>query len=133
MADPLKILNIVGARPNLLKIAPLMPEMRKHASIQPVLVHTGQHYDEKLSDGLFTGRREAGHIRRAVEAGPRSFDKTMPKEIIRILTDAPADHVFVTEVDAIGNLLKEGRPRNRIYLVGNVMIEALRHFLPPAR
>jgi UDP-N-acetylglucosamine 2-epimerase (non-hydrolysing) len=68
-----------------------------------------------------------------VEAGLRSFDRTMPEEINRVLTDALADYLFVTEEDAIGNLLKEGRPRNRIYLVGNVMIDALRQFLPLAQ
>jgi len=68
-----------------------------------------------------------------VEAGLRSFDRTMPEEINRILTDALADHLFVTEEDAISNLLKEGRPRDRIHLVGNVMIDALRRFLPLAR
>ena len=53
MTKPLKLLNIVGARPNLVKIAPLMREMKRHAEIEPVLVHTGQHYDEKLSDIFF--------------------------------------------------------------------------------
>jgi UDP-N-acetylglucosamine 2-epimerase (non-hydrolysing) len=188
MADPLKIFNIVGARPNLVKIAPLMREMCKYASIQPVLVHTGQHYDEKLSDVFFRQmgiprpdfNLEVGSGSHAwqtaeilkriepllmekkpdlvlvvgdvnstiaaslaavklgipvahVEAGLRSFDRTMPEEINRILTDALADHLFVTEEDAIANLLKEGRPRDRIHLVGNVMIDALLHFLPFAQ
>lgn len=188
MADPLKIFNIVGARPNLVKIAPLMSEMRKHASIQPVLVHTGQHYDEKLSDVFFRQMgiptpdfnldvgsgshawQTAEILKRLepllieqkpdlvlvvgdvnstiaaslasaklgvrvahVEAGLRSFDRTMPEEINRILTDALADHLFVTEEGAIDNLLKEGRPRDQIHLVGNVMIDALRQFLPLAR
>jgi UDP-N-acetylglucosamine 2-epimerase (non-hydrolysing) len=64
-----------------------------------------------------------------VEAGLRGFDRSMSEEINRILTDALADHLFVTEEDAFGNLSKEGRPRDRIHLVGNVMIDALRHFL----
>src|SRR5207344_1760433 len=68
-----------------------------------------------------------------VEAGLRSFDRSMPEEINRILTDALADYLFVTEEDAIGHLLKEGRPRDAIYLVGNVMIDSLRHFLPIAQ
>jgi len=68
-----------------------------------------------------------------VEAGLRSFDRAMPEEINRILTDALADQLFVTEEDAIGNLLKEGRPRDNIHLVGNVMIDALRQFLPVAQ
>src|SRR5215475_3630403 len=53
MSQTLKILNIVGARPNLPKIAPLMREMKRHPDIDPVLVHTGQHYDEKLNDIFF--------------------------------------------------------------------------------
>ena len=188
MADPLRVFNIVGARPNLVKIAPLMREMHKHAGIQPVLVHTGQHYDEKLSDVFFRqmgipkpdfnlGVGSGSHawqtaeiLKRVeplligqkptlvlvvgdvnstiaaslasvklgipvahVEAGLRSFDRTMPEEINRILTDALADHLFVTEEDAIGNLLKEGCPREHIHLVGNVMIDALRQFLPLAQ
>jgi UDP-N-acetylglucosamine 2-epimerase (non-hydrolysing) len=51
--DPLKIINIVGARPNLPKIAPLIREMQKHPNIKPILVHTGQHYDDQLSDIFF--------------------------------------------------------------------------------
>ena len=53
MSQRLKILNIVGARPNLPKIAPLMREMQRHPEIEPILVHTGQHYDDKLSDIFF--------------------------------------------------------------------------------
>src|SRR5882724_9076334 len=53
MSQRLKILNIVGARPNLPKIAPLIHEMRRRPEIEPILVHTGQHYDEKLSDIFF--------------------------------------------------------------------------------
>jgi UDP-N-acetylglucosamine 2-epimerase (non-hydrolysing) len=183
-----KVFNIVGARPNLVKIAPLMREMCRCTSIQPVLIHTGQHYDENLSNVFFRQmgiptpdfNLEVGSGSHAwqtaeilkrieplllekkpdlvlvvgdvnstiaaslaavklgipvahVEAGLRSFDRTMPEEINRILTDALADYLFVTEEDAIGNLLKEGRPRDRIYLVGNVMIDALRQFLPLAQ
>ncbi|MGA2484327.1 MAG: UDP-N-acetylglucosamine 2-epimerase (non-hydrolyzing) [Candidatus Acidiferrales bacterium] len=184
----LKIVNIVGARPNLVKIAPLMREMKRHADIEPVLVHTGQHYDEKLSDIFFRQmgipvpdvNLEVGSGSHAwqtaeilkriepvlieqqpdlvlvvgdvnstiavslaavklgfpvahVEAGLRSSDRTMPEEINRILTDALADYLFITEEDAIQNLLREGRPRERIYFVGNVMIDALRQFLPVAQ
>jgi UDP-N-acetylglucosamine 2-epimerase (non-hydrolysing) len=68
-----------------------------------------------------------------VEAGLRSFDRSMPEEINRILTDALADYLFVTEEDAIEHLLKEGRPREAIYFVGNVMIDSLQHFLPLAQ
>lgn len=188
MTQRLKILNIVGARPNLPKIAPLLREMRRHPEIDPILVHTGQHYDEKLSDIFFRqmgipepdvnlevgsgshAAQTAEVLRRIepvllerqpdlvlvvgdvnstiavslaavklgipvahVEAGLRSFDRTMPEEINRILTDAIADYLFVTEEDAIDHLLKEGRPRESIFFVGNVMIDSLRHFLPIAQ
>jgi UDP-N-acetylglucosamine 2-epimerase (non-hydrolysing) len=188
MTQRLKILNIVGARPNLPKIAPLMREMQRHPEIDPILVHTGQHYDEKLSDIFFrqmgipaphvnlevgSGSHAAqtaeilkriepvllerkpnlvlvvGDVNSTiavslaavklgipvahVEAGLRSFDRTMPEEINRILTDAIADYLFVTEEDAIAQLLKEGRPREAIHFVGNVMIDSLRHFLPVAQ
>jgi len=184
----MKILSIVGARPNLVKIAPLLTAMLSNDLIEPFLVHTGQHYDEKLSEIFF----EQMGIRRPdvnldvgsgsqawqtaeilkriepvlveqnpdvvlvvgdvnstmaaslaaakfgipiahVEAGLRSFDRSMPEEINRIVTDALADYLFVTEESAIKNLLKEGRSREQIYFVGNVMIDALRQFLPLAR
>jgi UDP-N-acetylglucosamine 2-epimerase (non-hydrolysing) len=184
----LKIINIVGARPNLPKIAPLMREMQRHPEIEPILVHTGQHYDAALSDIFFRQmgipaprvNLEVGSGSHAVqtaevlkriepvlleyqpdlvlvvgdvnstiavslaavklgisvahvEAGLRSFDRGMPEEINRILTDALADYLFVTEEDAIQNLQKEGRPRESIHLVGNVMIDSLRYFLPTAQ
>jgi UDP-N-acetylglucosamine 2-epimerase (non-hydrolysing) len=188
MSRRLKIINIVGTRPNLPKIAPLMREMQRHPEIEPILVHTGQHYDETLSDIFFrqmgipephvnlevgSGSQAAqtaeilkrvepvliehqpdlvlvvGDVNSTiavglaavklgipvahVEAGLRSFDRSMPEEINRILTDAIADYLFVTEEDAIQHLLKEGRPRESIYLVGNVMIDSLHHFLPTAQ
>jgi UDP-N-acetylglucosamine 2-epimerase (non-hydrolysing) len=188
MTKRLKILNIVGARPNLPKIAPLMRVMKQHADVEPVLVHTGQHYDAGLSDIFFqqmgipapdvnlevgSGSHAAqtaeilkriepvlldqrpdvvlvvGDVNSTiavslaavklgmrvahVEAGLRSFDRSMPEEINRLLTDALADFLFVTEEDAITNLLKEGRPRESIHMVGNVMIDSLRYFLPVAQ
>ena len=188
MAHHLRIINIVGARPNLPKISPLMREMQRHPEIESILVHTGQHYDETLSDIFFrqmgipaphvnlevgSGSHAAqtaeilkriepvllerkpdlalvvGDVNSTlavslaavklgirvahVEAGLRSFDRSMPEEINRLVTDALADYLFVTEQDAIENLLKEGRPRESIHLVGNVMIDSLRHFLPLAQ
>src|SRR6184192_2389621 len=188
MSQHLKILNIVGARPNLPKIAPLMREMQRHPEIEAILVHTGQHYDEKLSDIFFRqmgipsphvnlevgsgshASQTAEILKRIepvllerqpdlvlvvgdvnstiavslaaaklgirvahVEAGLRSLDRTMPEEINRILTDALADYLFVTEEGAIEHLLKEGRPRSSIFMVGNVMIDSLLHFLPIAQ
>src|SRR5215831_8483399 len=183
MIPSLKILNVVGARPNLPKIAPLLREMRLHPEISAILVHTGQHYDESLSDIFFRQmgipapqvNLEVGSSSHAaqtaeilkriepvleehqpnvvvvvgdvnstiavslaaaklgirvahVEAGLRSFDRAMPEEINRVLTDALADYLFVTEEDAIEHLLQEGRPRESIFLVGNVMIDSLCHF-----
>ena len=184
----MKIANIIGARQNFPKISPLLREMRRHREIHPLLVHTGQHYDEKLSDVFFRQmgipnpeiNLEVGSGSHAwqtaeilkriepvlleerpdlvlvvgdvnstvattlaavkigipvahVEAGLRSFDRTMPEEINRVVTDSLAEYLFVTEEDAIANLLHEGRPRNRIYFVGNVMIDTLRQFLPVAQ
>lgn len=183
----MKILNVVGTRPNFVKIAPLLAEMRKRPGIEPVLVHTGQHYAREMSASFFHDldiaspdfhldagtRKEQRHtteivhrlmpILRAVrpdavlvvgdvdstaagalaaarlgipvahvEAGLRSFDRNMPEEINRILTDAVTDLLFASEPSAVRNLLREGYPARRIHLVGNVMIDTLRHYLPHA-
>ena len=183
-----RIINIVGARPNLPKIAPLIREMQRHPEIEPLLVHTGQHYDESLSNIFFrqmgipeplinlgvgsgTHAEQTAEILKRVEpillkqqpdlvlvvgdvnstiavslaavklgipvahveAGLRSFDRSMPEEINRVLTDALAKYLFATEDDAVNNLLREGRPREFIHLVGNVMIDSLLHFLPLAQ
>ncbi len=187
-SDTLKIANVVGARPNLVKIAPLLREMQKHRQILPLLIHTGQHYDEKLSEIFFrqmgipepdvnlevgSGSHawQTGEILKRiepilveqspdlvlvvgdvnstvsaslaavklgmqvahVEAGLRSLDRAMPEEINRLVTDSLAEYLFATEAAAVENLVREGRPRERIYLVGNVMIDALQHFLPLAQ
>jgi UDP-N-acetylglucosamine 2-epimerase (non-hydrolysing) len=179
---------IVGARPNFVKIAPIIRALGSRDGIATRLVHTGQHYDVAMNAVFFeelaiptpdinlevgsgTNTEQTARIMTAiepvfldsrphlvlvvgdvnstlaatlvaaklnipvahVEAGLRSFDRTMPEEINRILTDALADYLFVTEEDAIEHLLKEGRPRESIYLVGNVMIDSLRHFLPIAQ
>jgi UDP-N-acetylglucosamine 2-epimerase (non-hydrolysing) len=176
----MQILNVVGARPNLMKIAPLVREMGRHPAITPVLVHTGQHYDPQMSDIFFaelgipapdihlgvgsgshgaqTGRimaalepvllerrpdlllvvgdvnsTLAGTLVAAklgvpvahVEAGLRSFDRTMPEEINRLVTDALADFLFTTEPAADANLRREGVPEGRIFFVGNVLIDTL--------
>src|SRR5262245_36075056 len=176
----MKIVNIVGARPNFMKIAPLIREMRKHSDIIPLLVHTGQHYDLNMAGHFFEDLHipppdvslEVGsgshayqtaevmkrlepvleyerpdvvvvvgdvnstfaaaltaaklHIPVAhVEAGLRSFDRTMPEEINRLLTDAISDYLFVTEESGKENLLREGVDRTKIHMVGNVMIDSL--------
>jgi len=176
----MKILSIVGTRPNFMKIAPLIEEFRKHG-LRHVLVHTGQHYDARLSRLFFddlglpkpdehlaciTGQSvneqrkslklaikealkrqrpdlvvvvgdvnstvagaEAAHglgIKVAhIEAGLRSFDNTMPEEINRIRTDRISDFLFTTERSADENLKKEGLGKNKIFFVGNVMIDTL--------
>jgi len=183
-----KIINIVGARPNLPKIAPLIREMQRRPEFEPILVHTGQHYDENLSKVFFRqmgipepqvnlgvgsgthAEQTAEVLKRVepilvrhrpdlvlvvgdvnstiaaslaavkmgipvahVEAGLRSFDRSMPEEINRVLTDSLAEYLFATEDAAVDNLLREGRPRDCIHLVGNVMIDSLLHFLPFAQ
>ena len=185
----IRIACIVGARPNFVKIAPILREMKNHLDlIQPVLIHTGQHYDPSLSEIFFTQLDipqpthnlgvgsgtpawQTGEIlcrfdalcvderfdrvllvgdvtstlacaiaaaKRGipidhVEAGLRSFDRTMPEEINRIVTDSLADLCFVTEPSGIRNLLKEGHRAERIKHVGNVMIDSLLHHLDSAR
>jgi len=188
MDKQLRIVNIVGARPNFPKIAPLLREMNAHQEIEPILVHTGQHYDKKLSETFFNDmcipapfiNLEVGSGSQAiqtaevlkriepvllehkpdlllvvgdvnstlaaslaaaklgipvahVEAGLRSFDRSMPEEINRVLTDAISEYLFVTEQDAVENLVREGRPPSSIYFVGNVMIDSLYQFLPLAK
>ena len=184
----MRILTVVGTRPNFVKIAPLLDEMSRHRNIKTILVHTGQHYDYEMSRAFFedleipkphvnlevgpgTAVRQTAEIMlrlervmeetqpdvvvvvgdvnstlsaaltaakigrplAPVEAGLRSFDRTMPEEVNRVLTDALADFLFVTEPSGVENLLREGRPEERIYLVGNVMIDALRRSLPRAK
>ncbi len=181
----MKIVNVVGARPNFVKIAPLLAEMRRRPALVPLLVHTGQHYDAGMSGRFFEdleippphanlGVGSGSHaaqtaevMRRLesvleserpdlvlvvgdvnstlaagltaaklgiavahVEAGLRSFDRTMPEEINRILTDALAELLFVTEESGRRNLLREGVPAGKIHFVGNVMIDALERFRP---
>jgi UDP-N-acetylglucosamine 2-epimerase (non-hydrolysing) len=177
----MKVLNVVGARPNFVKIAPLLREMARRPQIEPVLVHTGQHYDARMSDGFFDalsipapdinlGVGSGSHAQQTadvmkglepvmeavrpdvvlvvgdvnstlaaalvaaklgvrvahVEAGLRSFDRAMPEEINRIVTDTVADDLFATEESAVMNLAREGIPAERVHFVGNVMIDALR-------
>ncbi len=176
----MKVINIVGARPNFIKIAPLMDAYRSRPEITPLLVHTGQHYDEGMSDLFFRqlgiprpdlnlevgssshGRQTAEIMKRFepvvleekpdlvvvvgdvnstiacglvavklgvrlahVEAGLRSFDRTMPEEINRVLTDAIGDLLFCTEQSGVNNLRNEGVAEEKIFLVGNVMIDTL--------
>ena len=176
-----------------MKMAPLLQALEAHPRVHPVLIHTGQHYDDNLSDVFFqqldmrrpdiclevgsgkhgqqtarvierfeavleqaarSGRRfdrvvVVGDINSTmaaaiaavklnvpvahVEAGLRSFDRSMPEEINRMLTDAVADLLFVSEPSGMANLRKEGHPESHLHLVGNVMIDTLRRLLPRAR
>ncbi|HEB36036.1 MAG TPA: UDP-N-acetylglucosamine 2-epimerase (non-hydrolyzing) [Candidatus Aminicenantes bacterium] len=182
------ILIVVGARPNFMKIAPIVDVIKNYnktkdegqPAIDYLLIHTGQHYDYEMSKSFFndlrvpepdiylrvgsgtqaeqTGKimikfekvcfREkpdlvivvgdinstiAGSLAAVklniplahIEAGLRSFDRTMPEEINRILTDQISDYLFTTCEDANMNLRREGIPENKIFFVGNVMIDTL--------
>jgi UDP-N-acetylglucosamine 2-epimerase (non-hydrolysing) len=174
------VLNVVGARPNFMKIAPIVEAMRATPEIEPRLVHTGQHYDAGMSDVFFgdlgipapdvhLGVGSGSHAEQTarvmvefekvclterpdlivvvgdvnstmactlvgaklgipvahVEAGLRSFDRTMPEEVNRIVTDALADLLFTTSRDADLNLGREGVAAEKIHFVGNVMIDTL--------
>lgn len=178
-----RILNIVGARPNFIKIAPFLNAAKRYSGIKMFLVHTGQHYDYNMSRIFFqdlnlprpdihlgvgsgahgeqTGRimmqlekvvnrvkpslmvvvgdvnsTLAGalvasklHIPLAhIEAGVRSFDKRMPEEVNRVLTDAVSDYLFAPSQTASCNLIKEGVKPDKIFVTGNIMIDALRYY-----
>jgi UDP-N-acetylglucosamine 2-epimerase (non-hydrolysing) len=181
------IVHVVGARPNYMKIAPVMEALRHVAGIRQLLVNTGQHYDESMAGGFLRelqlpapdvdlGVGSGSHAVQTarvmtafeqiclaerpdlvcvvgdvnstlaaslvaaklvipiahVEAGLRSFDRTMPEEINRIVTDRLADILLTPSRDADENLRAEGAPDDRIHLVGNVMIDTLRRHLPRA-
>jgi UDP-N-acetylglucosamine 2-epimerase (non-hydrolysing) len=168
-----------------MKIAPIMDAMKKSSIIKPILLHTGQHYDEKMSALFFkelkiskpdiylgvgseSHAKQVAHIMEKfddvcntekpdailvvgdvnstmacslvasklgikiihLEAGLRSFDRTMPEEINRIVTDSLADLLFTPSKDGNENLLKEGISPDKIHLVGNIMIDTLFRFLP---
>lgn len=171
---------VSGARPNFMKVAPLLWEAARRPGIRAQLVHTGQHYDQKMSKLFFEQLRipkpdvdlEVGSGSHAVqtaevmkrfegvllahrpdvvvvvgdvnstvacaltavklriptahvEAGLRSFDRSMPEEINRIVTDAICDWLFVSEPSGMANLKNEGVDPSRIHFVGNVMIDTL--------
>lgn len=176
-----KIINVVGARPNFMKMAPIIEVMNNYPNrIDHLLVHTGQHYDEKMSKAFFNDlcmpkpdlNLEVGSGSHAtqtarimvefekvclnekpdivivvgdvnstmactitakklgikvahVEAGLRSRDMEMPEEINRLCTDVLCDYLFTTDHIADENLLREGVARERIFFVGNVMIDTL--------
>ncbi len=178
-----KIIIVGGARPNFIKIAPLMRQFssnRYKKRFQSVLVHTGQHYDYEMSKIFFEKLHipapdiylrvgSASHAVQTaiimtafekvilkekpdlvmvvgdvnstlacslvaakldtkiahVEAGLRSFDRQMPEEINRLVTDAASDYLFVSEESGLKNLQKEGIASKKVYFVGNIMIDTL--------
>ena len=183
-----KILHVLGARPNFMKAAPVISELKKLQKFNQVLVHTGQHFDKEMSDVFFfqlkipkpkhklsleskTAASQIGEIITKlekiltkekpklvivygdvnstiaaaitsnklgiklchVESGLRSFDRTMPEEINRTITDSLADLHFTTEESAIKNLKKENIPESSIFFVGNTMIDSLEIFLKKSR
>ena len=184
----LKLVCVAGARPNFMKVAPLLRILRQEPRFTAVLVHTGQHYDEKMSGNFFQDLKlpppdyhlEVGsgsHAQQTadvlsriepvlvserpdgvvvvgdvnstvaaalaaaklhlpvihVEAGLRSHDRKMPEEINRIVTDAIADVLLVTEESGRVNLLLEGIRAGKIHMVGNLMIDSLKYSLALAQ
>ena len=184
----MNIFHIVGARPNFMKVAPVLRALKRHDKVVQTLIHTGQHYDVKMSDVFFeqldipapdinlavgsgTHAKQTAEIMVRfepvvlehkpdlvlvygdvnstvaatlvcaklgfqvghVEAGLRSFDRTMPEEINRLVTDQLADMLFTPSEDGDKNLRKEGIASEKIFRVGNVMIDSLVRLLPAAR
>jgi UDP-N-acetylglucosamine 2-epimerase (non-hydrolysing) len=175
------VMCVVGARPNFMKMAPILQALAAHQPPLPaLLVHTGQHYDQDMNDKLFVDLRlprpdvnlgvgsgshavQTAEVMRRfepamdehkpscvlvvgdvnstlactlvavkkgvpvvhVEAGLRSYDRKMPEEINRVLTDAVADRLYTTERSALANLQREGVDADRVCFVGNVMIDSL--------
>lgn len=184
----MKIIVVAGARPNFMKIAPIMESFNNTPGVEAVLVHTGQHYDEKMSDLFFkqlgipepdlnlsigscSHAVQTAEIMKAfepviiehkpdavlvvgdvnstiacgyvavkmgvklihVEAGLRSGDRAMPEEINRILTDSISNFLFCTEKSGVENLAAEGVGDDRVFMVGNVMIDTLLKNLEKAK
>lgn len=181
------ILHVIGARPNFMKVAPVMGALSAYAAVHQTLVHTGQHYDVNMSDVFFQqlglpepdanlGVGSGSHAEQTaqvmlrfenvvltqqpdlvlvygdvnstlaaslvcaklgistghVEAGLRAFDRTMPEEINRVLTDQLADLLFTPSSDGDENLMREGIDPQKVHLVGNVMIDTVIRLLPSA-
>lgn len=178
----IKIISVVGTRPNFMKIAPIIRAFKKNQSIENILLHTGQHYDEKMSSIFFdeleipkpdielnigsdTQTKQVAKIMMKfeevcdkvkpqavivvgdvnstmactlvaakkgitvfhIEAGIRSGDKEMPEEINRLVTDSISNYLLPPSSDAVDNLINEGHPKEKIGLVGNIMIDTLKY------
>jgi UDP-N-acetylglucosamine 2-epimerase (non-hydrolysing) len=181
----MRLVHVVGARPNLMKFAPVYRAVAERKDIDQVVIHTGQHYDVNMSDVFFQqlGVRNpdfnlqvgsGSHAKQTaeimvrlekvaldlrpdlllvygdvnstiaaalvcsklsicvghVEAGLRSFDRRMPEEINRLLTDQLSDLLFTPSADGNQNLRREGIPADKIHFVGNVMVDTLLRMLP---
>ncbi len=182
-----KIISIVGARPNFMKVAPIHRAFSAYSDVEHLILHTGQHYDSAMSDAFFQdldmpqpayfmGVGSGSHAEQTakvmvefekamlelkpdfiivvgdvnstiactltavkmgiptahVEAGLRSSDRSMPEEINRIATDSICDYWFVTEQSGLDNLKHDGHPSERVFFVGNTMIDSLHYALPKA-
>jgi UDP-N-acetylglucosamine 2-epimerase (non-hydrolysing) len=184
----MKVIQVVGARPNFMKVAPLHRAIQTLTGWTSKIVHTGQHFDAKMSDVFFTQlelpkpdyflgigggshTEVTAHIMLAfekivtdekpdliivvgdvtstlactlvaikmgiplahVEAGLRSFDRTMPEELNRLLTDSVANYLFVTEESGLTHLKNEGVPDDKVFFSGNVMIDSLVRYQEKAK
>ena len=183
----IRLVLLAGARPNFMKVAPLMAALASDQRFESILVHTGQHYDDSMSGTFFRELRmpsphhhlqvgsgshaqQTAEVMRRLEpvlveekpsgvlvvgdvnstlagalvaaklgiavihaeAGLRSFDRSMPEEINRVATDAVTDLFLVTEESGRKNLIREGHDPARIVVVGNLMVDSLRHNLSAA-
>jgi len=184
----MKVIQVVGARPNFMKVAPLHRAIQTLPGWTSKIVHTGQHFDAKMSDVFFTQlelpkpdyflgigggshTEVTAHIMLAfekivadekpeliivvgdvtstlactlvaikmgipvahVEAGLRSFDRSMPEELNRLLTDSVANYLFVTEESGLTHLKNEGVPDEKVFFSGNVMIDSLVRYQEKAK
>lgn len=184
-----KIISVVGARPNFMKVAPIHRAFEAFKDeLEHVICHTGQHYDANMSDAFFEdldmplpkfflGIGSGSHAEQTarimvefekiildykpdlvivvgdvnstiactltaakcaiktahIEAGLRSGDRLMPEELNRMATDAITDYYFITEQSGLDNLKREGVPDDRVFFVGNTMIDSLFYALPKAK
>jgi UDP-N-acetylglucosamine 2-epimerase (non-hydrolysing) len=184
----MRVVVVAGARPNFVKVAPILAELTEYPYVSTTLVHTGQHYDAQMSDAFFAnldiprpdvnlkvagggavtqmadimtrlepvlvGARpdvvvvvgdvtstvaaalttvKLGYPLAHVEAGLRSFDRSMPEEVNRVVTDAVSDLLFTTEPAGNENLAREGVDPDKVHFVGNVMIDTLFRYREKAR
>lgn len=179
----IKIISVVGARPNFIKIAPLDRAFKSYPEVRHMICHTGQHFDNNMSivffeelempvPDFYLGISGGSHAVQTagimvefekilikekpnlvivpgdvnstmasaltasklnipvahIESGLRSFDRTMPEEINRIVTDLLSEYLFVSESSGLANLKREGIDERKIFFVGNIMIDSLVYY-----